>query len=157
MAASEAAGRWFESSRARQFQRVYTGHIGDGYTGDMAYSFGTKGFTALSIRHVSCAPLSNSHRSFKLVSYDTGVLERGAAAPGYQSRNDLNVRTQAAPTENSRAAAKVDPQIDSHNAVGSGPRLRQSVGVIDICAAKTRPKCELSLKPQEKAMSVTVR
>ena len=36
-------------------------------------------------------------------------------------------------------------------------RLRHSVGVIAICVAKTRPKCELSLKPHANAISVTDR
>ena len=34
---------------------------------------------------------------------------------------------------------------------------RHCVGVMFICAAKTRPKCDESLNPQAKAMSVVVR
>ena len=49
------------------------------------------------------------------------------------------------------------PDLDSTVVARIFPRRRHSVGVIDLCAAKTRPKWELSLKPQEKAMSVTVR
>ena len=49
------------------------------------------------------------------------------------------------------------PDLDSTVVARIFPRRRHSVGVIDLRAAKTRPKWELSLKPQEKAMSVTVR
>ena len=55
VAASEAAGRWFESSRARQILLLSIPvRWVTVYTGDMGDCFAAKGFSALSIRHVYC-------------------------------------------------------------------------------------------------------